>query len=100
MLPFDRLKILNTKENLWLYILTILKNKDLYGWEIPNLVEKNFGFKTGRITPYRVLYRLEKDAFVKSKTKERRRVYQITAKGKEEIDKARNFYKKVLNDLK
>jgi DNA-binding PadR family transcriptional regulator len=99
MLPIERLQRSNTKENLWIYILSLLKNREIYGWEILSLIEKNFGFKPGRITPYRVLYRLEKDGFVKSELKERRRVYQITEKGKEELKKAQNFYKKILKWL-
>lgn len=100
MLPLERLQRSNTKENLWIYILSLLKEREFYGWEIPNLIEKKFDFKTGRITPYRVLYRLEKDGFVKSKIIERRRVYQITEKGREELDKAKNFYRKLLKGLK
>lgn len=99
MLPFERLQRSNTKENLWIYILTLLKEKELYGWEIPNLIEKKFNFKPGKITPYRVLYRLEKEDFVKSELKERRRVYKITEKGKLELEKAKNFYKKILGWL-
>jgi len=100
MLPIERLQKSNTKENLWIYILSLLKEKDVYGWEIPSLIEKKFNFKPGRITPYRVLYRLEGEGVVKSKMIERRRVYQITEKGKRELDKAKNFYKELLNELK
>jgi len=99
MLPIERLQKSNTKENLWLYILSFLKEKELYGWEIPSLIDKEFNFKPGRITPYRVLYRLEKDGFVKSELKERRRVYKITEKGKKELEKAKNFYRQILNKL-
>ena len=100
MLPFERLKKLNTIDNLWLYILFLLKERELYGWEIPKLIEKRFNFRSGKITPYRVLYRLEKDGFVKSKMKERRRVYQITKKGEEELNKAKDFFKKLLEFFK
>jgi len=114
MLPIERLQKSNTKENLWLYILSLLtrapakrgdeqssstKEKELYGWEIPSLIDKEFNFKPGRITPYRVLYRLEKDGFVKSELKKRRRVYKITEKGKKELEKAKNFYRQILNKL-
>ena len=99
MLPIERLQKSNTIENLWIYILSLLKRGEIYGWEIPKLIEKEFKFKPGKITPYRVLYRLQMDNFVKSKIKERRRVYQITEKGKEELKKAKNFYKKLLNEL-
>ncbi|MBZ9569926.1 PadR family transcriptional regulator [Patescibacteria group bacterium] len=100
MLPFERLQKLNTKGNLWIYILSLLKKREIYGWEIRSLVDKKFNFKPGLITPYRVLYRLEKDGFVKSKVKERRRIYKITKKGKEELKKAKNFYKKLLKKIK
>ena len=95
----ERLQKSNTKENLWLYILSFLKEKELYGWEVQSLIEKKFNFKPGLITPYRVLYRLEKDGFVKSGLKERRRIYKITGKGKKELEKAKNFYRQILNKL-
>jgi len=100
MLPIERFFKSNTIENLWIYILSLLKEKELYGWEIPKLIEKNFNFKPGKITPYRVLYRLEKAGFVKSKMRERRRTYQITEKGKEELEKAKDFYQQIFKKIK
>lgn len=100
MLPRERLQKSNTKENLWIYILSLLKGSQLYGWEIPKLVEKKFNFKPGKITPYRVLYRLEGQGFVKSKIEERRRVYKITEKGKKELELAKNFYQQILKKIK
>jgi len=100
MLPIERLKKSNSIDNLWFYILSLLKKGEIYGWEIPSLVKKKFNFKPGKITPYRVLYRLEKDGFVRSKMKERRRVYQIRKKGEEELRLAKEFYQKVLDWVK
>lgn len=100
MLPIERLRKSNTIENLWLYILSLLKEQKIYGWEVPAMVEKSFKFKPGRITPYRVLYRLEKAGFVKSKIEKRRRVYQITERGKKELESGKDLYKKLLKDLK
>jgi len=99
MLPSERLKKLNTKENLWIYLLSLLKEREIYGWEIRSLIEKKFNFRPGLITPYRVLYRLEGDGFVKSELKERRRIYKITKKGEEELKKAKNFYREILNKI-
>lgn len=96
MLPFERFQHTNTKNNLWIYILLLLKEKELYGWEIPKLVKEKFDFLPGKITPYRVLYRLEKDGFVKSELENRRRIYKITEKGKEELKKAEKFLKNLL----
>jgi len=95
----ERLQKSNTKENLWLYILSLLKERELYGWEIRSLIEKEFSFRPGLITPYRVLYRLEGDGFVKSERKERRRIYKITGKGKKELENAKNFYREILKTI-
>ena len=99
MLPFERLQKLNTNENLWIYILSLLKEREIYGWEIRSLTEKKFNFRPGLITPYRVLYRLEKEGFVKSKIKDRKRFYQITEKGKKELEKAKKFYQEILTKI-
>lgn len=81
-------------------MLALLREKEIYAWEIPSLIEKRFNFRPGKITPYRVLYQLEKDGFVKSKMKDRRRTYQITEKGNIELNKAKKFYRKLLNELR
>jgi DNA-binding PadR family transcriptional regulator len=99
MLPIERLQKSNTIENLWIYILSLLKKQKIYAWEIPDAIKKEFGFKPGMITPYRVLYRLEKEGFVKSETKERRRIYEITEKGEKELKKARKFYQAIVKWL-
>lgn len=99
MLPIERLQKSNTVENLWIYILALLKKRKIYAWEIPAIIERELGFKPGKITPYRVLYRLEKAKFVKSEIKERRRVYQITEKGQKELKKAKGFYRAIIKWL-
>jgi len=99
MLPFERLKRSNTIENLWIYILLILKKEKIHAWEIPKKIEENFGFKPGKITPYRVLYRLEKEGYVKSKIENRRRIYEITERGYCELEKAKQLYKQILEQL-
>mgnify|MGYP001454604332 FL=1 len=99
MLPINHLEKANTTDNLWIYILTLLEERPLYGWEIPQLIEKKFGFRPGKITPYRVLYRLEQDKFVRSKMTGRRRIYEIADKGKNELNKAKLFYGEILKKL-
>jgi DNA-binding PadR family transcriptional regulator len=96
MEPMERLEKMNTKENLWIYILILLKKSKLYAWKIPDLIEKNFNFKPGKITPYRVLYSLERAGLVKSYHEERKRIYEITEKGMEELEKAKKFYQKLI----
>lgn len=96
MLPFSRLEKSNTIENLWLYILSLAQKQPIYAYRLQKEIEREFGFHPGKITPYRVLYRLEQQGFVKSKIKGRKRIYQITEKGKLELKKAKIFYKNLL----
>jgi len=79
--------------------MTSFGKKPNHAWSLLFLIEKEFGFKPGTITPYRVLYRLEEEGLVKSSFEERKRVYQITAQGKEELKKVKSFYKQLLNKL-
>jgi len=99
MKPLERLKQYNTRDNLWLYILYFLQKESLYAWKIRSLIEEQFKFKSGKITVYRVLYRLENQGLVKSKKEERRRVYQITPKGVNELSLAKDFYKEILRKI-
>lgn len=99
MTPFERLRKSNTKENLWIYVLSVLKEGPNYGWDLPGIIEKEFGFRPGNITPYRVLYRLEEQGFVKSELKERRRIYKITHQGEKELQKIKDFYKSILDKI-
>ncbi len=99
MTPFERLIKSNTKENLWIYILSMLEKDSHYAWDLHSLIEKEFGFKPGNITPYRVLYRLEDQGFVKSATEERRRIYKITEMGKKELEKVKHFYSEIIKKI-
>jgi DNA-binding PadR family transcriptional regulator len=70
-LAFERLVRKLTQENLWLYILTLLRQGPVYGYEIRRLIEERFGFKPGEVTSYVVLYRLEKAGLIHVVNKER-----------------------------
>lgn len=99
MTPFERLTKSNTKENLWIYILAALKKHSNYAWDLHSSIEKDFGFKPGNITPYRVLYRLEELGLVSSETEDRRRVYKITETGEKELNRVKGYYLEILKKI-
>jgi DNA-binding PadR family transcriptional regulator len=99
MKPLERLIKLNTKENLWIYVLKVVEKEHHHGWEFPDIIEKEFGFKPGTITPYRVLYSLEAEGLVRSTFDDRRRVYEITDKGKEELKNIKSFYEDLIKKI-
>ncbi|MDK2948930.1 MAG: PadR family transcriptional regulator, regulatory protein PadR [Patescibacteria group bacterium] len=99
MTPYERFIKTNTKENLWIYILIILKRGPHYAWDMYLTIEKEFGFKPGNITPYRVLYRLEEQKYVESEMIDRKRMYKITPLGEKELQKAKDFYLQIAKKI-
>jgi PadR family transcriptional regulator, regulatory protein PadR len=94
----DRLKEKVQKENLWFFILLLLSSKDRYGYELQKLINEKFGFWSGNVTAYRVLYDLEKSNLVKAETIERRRYYRITDAGRKEVRRAITFLEELLRE--
>lgn len=87
----ERLREKVQKENLWFFILILLSRKPRYGYELRKLVRDEFGFWSGNVTAYRVLYSLEAGGMVKGKVLERRKYYEITEKGKGQVQEAKQF---------
>ena len=87
----ERLKDKVQRENLWFFILLLLSTKARYGYELRKLVKEEFGFWSGNVTAYRVLYSLEAAGMVKSQLVERRKYYEITESGRKEMEEARRF---------
>jgi len=86
-----------TKENLWLYVLGLLREGPKYGYEIREEIQKRFGFKPGQVTSYRVLYALKRDGYIAVKSEEPsregpvRKYYVITQNGENLLNKAKDF---------
>jgi len=97
--PIERLEEKVLKENLWVFVFRILKEKDEYAYEVRKTIEKRFGFLAGNVTGYKVLYLLEKDGYVKSYMKGRRNYYKLTEKGLKQLEKAKSFFKKVYTSI-
>ena len=92
----ERLREKVQKENLWFFLLLLLSRKPRYGYELRKLVKDEFGFWSGTVTAYRVLYSLEAAGLVESEVLERRKYYQITERGRGQVEEARGFLESVL----
>ena len=97
--PIERLKDKVLRENLWLFIFKILKEGDSYAYELRRKVSEEFGFWSGSVTGYKVLYLLEKDGYVESYMKGRRKYYKLTEKGEKQLEKAKRFLEKIYNSI-
>ena len=89
--PAERLKRKIEKENLWLFILSILKKNRRYGNELRDIVRKKFGFLTGSMTSYKILYLLEIGGYVRSNKEGKNIYYEITEKGMKELEDGKKF---------
>ena len=92
-MPLKRLRMLNTTDCLWVYILRLLKDNPMHAYAIRDQIKKSFGFRSGTVTVYKVLYLLHKRGLVEKKSSGRQRIYTITKKGKEMLRDAVDFYK-------
>ncbi len=91
-MPLERLTKLNTKESLWLYVISILKDTPMHAYALKKEIETKFGFQTGNMTVYKVLYLLSKGEYVTKQKKERRVIYSVTEKGTNALEEAKKFY--------
>ncbi len=90
-------------------ILSILEEKDSYGYEINNIITKstNHEFSLTEATLYTAFKRLQKEHYIQSYWKEglnntKRKYYSLTALGKEYLKLKRDNWRraqKILNQL-
>lgn len=92
----DRLKQKVQRENLWFFILILLSTEERYGFELRELINEKFGFWSGNVTAYRVLYDLQRSGMVQVEIRDRRKYYHITELGRQELQAARAFLQALL----
>jgi PadR family transcriptional regulator PadR len=71
-----------TKQNLWLYVLTVLKTGPRSPSEIVEAVLRQYGFRSAIITFYTVLHKLTREGLVEKTSAEFRSRYRITEQGR------------------
>lgn len=104
-MAYGRLLRKLTKENLWLYILRMLTERPMYAYEINKNLKGRYGFSTATVTVYVVLYKMLREGLVESGEKESvlgrpdRQYYEITALGRENLQKGIDFLGETLRKL-
>ncbi len=97
--PTERMKRKVLKENLWFFILKLIKENPRYGNELRETIEKQFGFLVGNVTSYKVLYDLESQKYVKVEGDYKKK-YSITENGLKELRDTEKFLKDLINGNK
>ena len=100
--PLERLwKKLRT-DNLWIWILKLLKEENKYAYELRQEIKERFSFEPATVTSYAVLYRLEKSGFVHEASQSltpNRKYYEITDKGKTALLEAEKILNNTIYEL-
>lgn len=95
----SRLKRKLQVEILWLYIASVLAESDSYAYEIARRIREKYGFDPGKVLPYVVLAKMEKEGLVQPQTRERRKYYTLTEKGWDAYCQARSLLASLLESL-
>lgn len=95
-MPMRRLEDKTTKELMWLYVLNLLQERQMYAYEIRSEIRKKFGWKPPMVTSYTVLYRLKRKGYVKTEWQQQRgkpprKYYRITPKGRKLMRDAKRY---------
>ena len=92
-----------TKANLWMYILRLLEDDPLYGYEIKSKIQNKFGFQPAIVSGYVILYKMKKDGLVQEEWKTsneegkpNRKYYNLTETGREAMAQARKYMELLL----
>lgn len=102
----ERLRDKVTKENLWIYILSLLKKGPMYGYEIASKLRDELKINASVITTYVVLYKMEKEKLVQRERnregvhKSKKVYYSITEKGTISLEKGLEILENVTRLLR
>ncbi|MCC6024800.1 MAG: PadR family transcriptional regulator [Desulfurococcaceae archaeon] len=96
-----RLRKKLTVENLWLYIIKILKeSKPLRAYDIKVSLRERFNINPPAVTVYTVLYRMRRDGLIEVRREGDSVVYTPTERGLEAFKEGIAFIEEVLAKLK
>ncbi len=82
----EKLKKRTLQNFMDILILAEMKKGSLSGYDVIGLVHKKFGVFVSSGTVYSLLYSLERDGLIKGVWNDRKRVYELSEKGEQNIE--------------
>jgi DNA-binding PadR family transcriptional regulator len=83
-----------------IFILTEMEKGSLSGYDVIGLIHQKFGVMLSSGTIYSLLYSIERDGMIKGVWNSRKRVYELTEKGEQNIKAITKANKEVQDFLK
>jgi len=99
MQPFERFKKSNTENNLWIYILSLGREREIPNSEVRKFVFEKFGFLPGKLLVSSVLYRLKRQGYVQKEKYKGKPAFSTTKKGIAELEKMKKFSQELLEKI-
>jgi len=89
-----------TSGNIWLYVLKLLSENPMYGYEIIHSIKNRFKINVNTVTVYVVLYKLASEKIIESVERNGKKYYEITARGRSELKNGIDFLEHILDIIK
>ena len=99
MTPFNRFKQLMTEGNLWIYLLSLGKDKEVIIDETQRLIFEKYGFLGGKLLISRVIFSLAKEGYIAKTKFQSQSAYKTTPKGLEELSKMARFFQEMASKI-
>jgi len=99
MTPFQRFKKSNTENNLWIYVLSLGREKEVANDEVRKLIFEKFGFLPGQLLVARVLYRLKRQNYIQKEKYRGKPAFLTTKRGVTELEKMKKFCQDLLEKI-
>lgn len=96
----EKLKRKTLQNFMDILILTEMKKSPLTGYDVIGLVHKKFDILVSSGTVYSLLYSLERDGLIKGVWNDRKRVYELSEKGEQNIEVITKANEEIQNFLR
>ncbi|MFZ3054494.1 MAG: hypothetical protein WA091_00725 [Minisyncoccales bacterium] len=99
MEPIKRFISSVTEGNLWTYVLSLGKEKEVQEGEVSRLIFEKFGFLPNDLMVKSVLFRLKNDGYVSREKLASKKAFKITEKGLKELEAMKSFCSNLIQKL-
>jgi DNA-binding PadR family transcriptional regulator len=96
----EKLRKQTIKSIMDIIMLTELKNGSMSGYDAIGYIHNKFGVLLSSGTIYSHLYALERDGLIRATMDRKKRVYELTEKGKQTLENVSDENREILSTLK
>jgi len=99
MTPIERYKQTNSEGNLWIYILSLAKDREVANSDVAHMVFEKFGFLPGGFNVSRVIFRLRQQGFASEEKNRGKKAFRTTKEGLRQLEMMKEFCQNLLQKI-